>query len=197
MFKIWRVSTKRRAAGPRRVRDWGVCARFELAPPTPGRTRAIQLGAGPTRSAPLEDGHHAHRFVEADDTAAVLGEAQARAPDLSRSRLAAKLFRELGDHGCAGGADGVAFRDETARSVQGNLAAGSGLARLDEAPSFTLGTESQHLALVEVGKGGGVVHFGDVDVGGRDARLVIGPLRRGVTQPPLFEGAVLATAQPR
>src|SRR4051812_30622854 len=85
-----------------------------------------------TSIGPLEDGHGAQRFVEADPPAAVFLQCQARARHLALARLTTQLRDEFGGHGEAGRADRVALRDESTGGVGRDAPVGAAGARGDE-----------------------------------------------------------------
>src|SRR4029453_9277804 len=109
-----------------------------MAVSRPARTSAKKSFRLTTSSVTAKQAHEDGGGVAAQR----VGEAGARAVDLARSRLAAKLGHDLGDLGGAGGADRMALGLEAAGDVDGDLAAearpallgrGAAHARLDEA----------------------------------------------------------------
>src|SRR5262245_7682979 len=104
-------------------------------------------------------------------------EADARAADLARARLAARLGHDLAHLRRAGGSDRMAFGLEPARWVYRQLAAEAGPALPGGDGPDTGLEEPQALRGDDLGDGETVVQLDDVDIGWRLARVGVGAER--------------------
>src|SRR5680860_232499 len=125
-----------------------------------------------------ENAHRAGAVVEAPRAAA----GAVRDPDVGVTRdlyvagAALELERGLDDLRHTGRADRVTPGEQAPARVDRNVAVDGGHAVAEQFGALTAGGEAEGLVVHDLRDREGVVHFGDPDLGGRDAGLVVGSL---------------------
>src|SRR5665647_2672960 len=106
-------------------------------------------------------GDAGYRFLDAVQSAAVLGDRDPRAIDLARTRLVTQLRDEFVDLGEAGGADRVPLRFQPAGWIDRNSAANRGLAAFADEAAVTESAQAEIFNLNDLAHRGGVMHLSD------------------------------------